>query len=389
MTSTGNKTIAEVARDYADRGWKPVPIDRKTKRAIGKDWQTRPFTTQQFNGNGQNVGIQLGGASGGLIDIDLDSALAIGLAPEFLPPTGAIFGRRSKPCSHQLYVSDLYKTEARAAIQYKDENKGVIVELRIGGNGKGAVTTFPPSMHLAGEVIQWVNDGDPARVPADALNRAVLKLAVACLLKPHYPGTGSRHDGAITLGGVLARAGWSAIDIGHVARVLARAAGDEEWQEREQTAVNAITIKANGHDISGFKRFSEFWGDEPVKPLKIWFRWQEASTGAAPRFSDEALALQFAERHAGDLRYVAFRARWLCWQICRWTPDETLHAFDLSRAICREQSAQCDRRAAPALASAKTVAAVERLAKADRRLAAVTDQWDTDPEAFNTPASGI
>ena len=36
------------------------------------------------------------------------------------------------------------------------------------------------------------------------------------------------------------------------------------------------------------------------------------------------------------------------------------------------------------IASAKTVAAIERLAKADRRIAATTDQWDVDPDIFNT-----
>jgi putative DNA primase/helicase len=58
----------------------------------------------------------------------------------------------------------------------------------------------------------------------------------------------------------------------------------------------------------------------------------------------------------------------------------------VSRAICRDHAAQCDSgRAAAALASAKTVAAVERLAKADRRLAAANEQWDAEPEIFNAP----
>ena len=38
-----------------------------------------------------------------------------------------------------------------------------------------------------------------------------------------------------------------------------------------------------------------------------------------------------------------------------------------------------------AIASAKTVAAVERLALADRRIAATVDQWDPDPWLLNTP----
>jgi hypothetical protein len=37
------------------------------------------------------------------------------------------------------------------------------------------------------------------------------------------------------------------------------------------------------------------------------------------------------------------------------------------------------------LGRAKTVTAVEMLARSDRRVAATVDQWDADPWAFNTP----
>ena len=113
-------TIADAARAYAKRGWKPVPIGRKSKKPIDKGWQKRRFDPAQFNGNAQNVAVQLGAVSGGLCDVDLDSKLAIGLALDLLPPTDAIFGRRSKPCSHQLYVSDLHVTEKHAAIQFRE-----------------------------------------------------------------------------------------------------------------------------------------------------------------------------------------------------------------------------------------------------------------------------
>jgi putative DNA primase/helicase len=103
-------------------------------------------------------------------------------------------------------------------------------------------------------------------------------------------------------------------------------------------------------------------------------------------FSDEALALLFANRHAGNLRYVAQWGKWLAWDGMRWGFDNTLHAFDRARYICREASSQAnDPHVQMAVASAKTVAAVERLAKADRRLAATTDQWNADPWLLNTP----
>lgn len=72
----------------------------------------------------------------------------------------------------------------------------------------------------------------------------------------------------------------------------------------------------------------------------------------------------------------------------RWATDETLKAFDLSRHVCREAAAECDKdkkQFARSVASAKTVTAVERMAKADRRHAATIDQWDADPWLLNTP----
>jgi phage/plasmid-associated DNA primase len=108
--------------------------------------------------------------------------------------------------------------------------------------------------------------------------------------------------------------------------------------------------------------------------------WSEEVTDRPPEFTDEALALRFTERHKGSLRYVASWGQWLIWDGEIWQFDETLRVFDLSRAVCRKASSECnEERVADAIASAKTVAAVERLAKADRRHAAVANQWDADP----------
>ena len=109
----------------------------------------------------------------------------------------------------------------------------------------------------------------------------------------------------------------------------------------------------------------------------------------APAFSDEALALRFAERHASHLRFVAGWGKWLSWTGTHWRFDDTLAALDKAREICREAAAKCnepnvDKR----IASKATVYAVECLARADRRLAATIDQWDADLWLLNTP-SGI
>jgi hypothetical protein len=271
--SSASNTVEASALAYARRGWKPVPVNRKTKKPIGKGWQTRPFAPAQFNGNTENIAIQFGAISGGLTDVDLDCTEALGFALDFLPATGAIFGRRSKPCSHMLYTSELHETEKKAAIAFKEYQGGrqgpVIVELRIGAV-KGAVTVFPPSMHVTGELVQWVQEGEPARVGGADLKRAVMQLAVACLLKRHYPGEGSRHDGALVIGGVLARAGWSPNDIKHVIEVVARAVGDDDVNDRGITASSAVNVKANGKDVPGLTKLAEVWGKDAADTLRHW-----------------------------------------------------------------------------------------------------------------------
>src|SRR5262249_53384842 len=96
--------------------------------------------------------------------------------------------------------------------------------------------------------------------------------------------------------------------------------------------------------------------------------------------------LRFAECYGDELRYVAKWSQWLRWDGRCWRFDDTLAAFDGARLICRAAAGECNEaKLAKELASAKTVAAVERMARSDRRLAATVEQWDADPWLLNTP----
>ena len=95
--------------------------------------------------------------------------------------------------------------------------------------------------------------------------------------------------------------------------------------------------------------------------------------------------LRFSAKHANDLRFTAEIGRWSRWNGQLWEPDTTCHVFELARLTCRAKSAACiDERLASKIASAATISAVERLARADRRHAATLDQWDSDPWLLNT-----
>jgi putative DNA primase/helicase len=117
-------------------------------------------------------------------------------------------------------------------------------------------------------------------------------------------------------------------------------------------------------------------------------------TSQPPEYADDALASRFTEQHTANLRYVAKWARWMMWNESHWCEEDTLKAFDLARAVCREASAEVmgwatpNKKLASAIASAKTSAAVERLAKADRAHAMRSNQWDKDAWLFNPTEPG-
>jgi putative DNA primase/helicase len=110
----------------------------------------------------------------------------------------------------------------------------------------------------------------------------------------------------------------------------------------------------------------------------------------SPEYSEDAIALAFVDRHKDDLRFVPKWGQWVRWDGGVWREDTTLTAFDLAREVVREHALELARSAsnhpnAPQkLASAKTVAAVEKLARADQHLARDTDIWDRDPCLMNT-----
>ena len=106
--------------------------------------------------------------------------------------------------------------------------------------------------------------------------------------------------------------------------------------------------------------------------------------------TEDALALAFTRRYHRDWRYVAAWGRWLVWDGHLWRTEDTLAATDLIRCVCRHAAVHADNpKIAAKLATSGTVGGVERLARADRRHAATTAEWDADPWLLNTPGGVV
>ena len=118
----------------------------------------------------------------------------------------------------------------------------------------------------------------------------------------------------------------------------------------------------------------------------------DAASGiVAPEYSHDDIALAFSRTNDGDLIFVPTWGHWLKWDVCRWRPDDTLRVYDLARAECRSAAARLgnEKPLARELTAAGTVAAIERLARSDRRHARRAEDFDADAWALNTPAGVI
>jgi putative DNA primase/helicase len=110
------------------------------------------------------------------------------------------------------------------------------------------------------------------------------------------------------------------------------------------------------------------------------------------RFSEDALAAAFGERYKHDHRHVEKWGQWMIYDGEVWQEDQTRMVLSRVRGLCREianginDDSDRDKRT---LNSRKTVSAVESLARSDRRLVAIVEQWDADLCALNTPSGMV
>jgi hypothetical protein len=285
-------TPLDAALEYIAKGWNPVPVRHKDKAPIGEVWQLRVIDAGSapkfFNGRQMNIGVILGSTSHGLTDVDLDCAEAVAIAPYILPSTKALFGRSGKRMSHWLFYSDLCASADTATIAYDDPNKrgkakGRLVELRIGSEGHGAQTVFPPSTHESGQVISWEEAGEPARVDGSDLRRRVAELAACCLLARYWPNEGSgHHDAARVTGGFLARAGKAPGAIRILVEAIGKAACSARWRELARTAEDAAKAHTEGRRAFGLPALRDTFGKEVANQIADWLGYRGARDDPEP-----------------------------------------------------------------------------------------------------------
>jgi hypothetical protein len=246
VSAAPTNVVATAALELLSAGFCPIPIPPRSKAPNHPGWQNQRVTAdavpQTFSEN-SNIGILLGEAGNGRADLDCDCIEAIALAPAFLPATGFIHGRPSRPRSHYSYTAVPVPTHR------KFESGGeCLLELRTVGQ-----TVVPPSIHPSGEQLSWdVAEGAPATVTGDVLSTAARELAAATLILRCWKKSG-RHALALPLAGFLLRQqGWDQERVHHFVTAVATVARDEETADRQNVvATTAQLLAVDGHATGG------------------------------------------------------------------------------------------------------------------------------------------
>lgn len=264
--------VYEAVQRYQSLGWATVPVNYQSKVPVSKNWQqpmSKDAALRVFKQSKRNVGILLGVYSNWLIDIDLDCAEALSLAPTFLPPTPVVFGRYSNPASHWLYTVTGPLDTKRFKDPQRSADSATIVEIR----STGHQTVFPPSIHESGEDITFNSGIDllvspPPALAPDVLYKSTARLAAAVIVARHWP-TGARHEASMALAGMLSRCGLTDEETLTFIEAIVKHTDDDEPADRLRAAKDTLKKLHSGKKkVSGAPALAEIIGEPAVDAIR-------------------------------------------------------------------------------------------------------------------------
>lgn len=331
----------EAAAAYLANGWNVARLRPGEKAAVEGGWPNKRPGVADFLA-GEKVGILLGEPSRNLIDVDIDDTAAARIVREWLPATGARFGRPSKPESHLIYRAT---GPAPENTKYVDPDGAVLGELR----STGLQTMAPPSLHPSGERVAWSSVEAPAEIGTPEIVEAVGEaFAAATLVRHWHEWRGQHHDLILSLAGAMLKAGKDRERVEAFVEAVCRHGGDDPAEiERDRLrGVQDTAAKIDAGDaanVSGLTNLTEIVGRKTGAALRKWLRLRQNDEPGDAELTDYGNGRRMVERFGDDLLFVRRGEGWHVWDGTRYAPDDTGRveqmAKDIGLAVLEEGSA--------------------------------------------------
>lgn len=270
---------------YIRAGFSVCPVAPRSKRTVHKDWPNTDSARaiQLFQANPDyNIGVGLGDASGGIVDIDLDAPAAVQLATAIFPRTDLRFGRPGKPNSHWIYrVSQPGRTKQ---FQHPKTN-AMLIEYR----ANGAMTVFPPSVHQeTGELIEFEGDpGEASETDREELLRRCSLVAIASVVVERW-APGSRHRLALALAGLLGTSGVDRDNAIRLMEAITAVASDDEVEDRLDCIRTTYDRLQGGETVEFRGTLDDLLGARIVQAFYSWLRRKPAEVAKPVALADAA-----------------------------------------------------------------------------------------------------
>jgi phage/plasmid-associated DNA primase len=371
-SSNGHKPRAlRAAEDLLKRQLMPFPLKEGSKHGgsvLGEEWQTKilgeDYEMAVFNTDHLNVAMRLGHVTAKdgtvltdrFVDADLDTHYATLAAQYYLPPTGMMWGRKSKRRSHYGYrVTTMNGAHERkfeitaAALPKrpgKQKTKNMICELRLSG-----ITVAPGSINTEDgpEPVEYEPDGDgaPSDVDFTALERPMEFVAAAALMTEFWQD-GVRHTLALPFAGLLCYGGLPQDDAETLQRVICNITGEThaDTENRLGCVRDTYAKEARGEPYTGGKTLEEHLGKTVVNTLRKWLHLQQQSAGVN-LYGPDGLPLahdgdgdRFVRMFGSRVIYSARENTYYLYNGSYWMPDDKEEVHELAKLVGDDFRAQ-------------------------------------------------
>ena len=262
-------TSLDVIQQFLASNYRLVywPAIGDIKGPTEQGWTTKTYVLEDYQ-EGYRVGLMTGTEvepGWHIHDVDLDWAPGAKIALAFLPPTGLVFGRPSKPVSHAMYLFP----ETHTTRRYEDVDGTCLAELRgTKSNGDiGMQTMVPPSIWSKDgkqEQLTLVKSEGPAKIQAQNVIQKLCLSAIGMILARNLGENGFGHEARLCWAGFLLRAGITVEDLVIMGEAMSVVCNNREVHDVRRTVESTAAAMAGGagKKVKGGPSLAKLIGDK-------------------------------------------------------------------------------------------------------------------------------